>query len=200
MPHASIALIEGYIWMAGGDSAKVCGAHDCRRGSAPLAPLGQASRCLEARGLVHARVCASACSLLQYTHIVGADARWHAEHMHERMVAGSQAAFPLGFSTGDAELDEAARVLRILCAPHPCRTCVPLGCVAADTGCVVHPAEIRNSLHRLSCPSHCLLSRSRVRYVAELRRLQDAINEVVVSMQEFTANPKTDSRLGKVGR
>mmetsp|Transcript_74925 Transcript_74925/g.124919 ORF Transcript_74925/g.124919 Transcript_74925/m.124919 type:complete len:252 (+) Transcript_74925:10-765(+) len=59
--------------------------------------------------------------------------------------------FPLGFSSGDSVVDDAARVLRIL-------------------------------------------------HVSELRRLQDAVNDIVVCMQEYTANPKTDSRLGKVGR
>lgn len=40
----------------------------------------------------------------------------------------------------------------------------------------------------------------RMLHVRELRRLQDAVNEAVVGLQEFTANPKTDSRLGRVGR
>ena len=62
-----------------------------------------------------------------------------------------EAAFPLGFETGSAELDTAARVLRML-------------------------------------------------HVRELRRLQDAVNRAIVALQEFTANPKTDSRLGRVGR
>ena len=61
------------------------------------------------------------------------------------------AAFPLGFETGSAELDTAARVLRML-------------------------------------------------HVRELRRLQDAVNRAIVALQEFTANPKTDARLGRVGR
>ena len=36
-------------------------------------------------------------------------------------------------------------------------------------------------------------------YVADLRKLQDAVNTTIVALQEFTANPKTDSRLGRVG-
>ena len=59
--------------------------------------------------------------------------------------------FPLGFETGDAALDEAARGLRM-------------------------------------------------QYVAELRVLQSHFNEVAACAQEFTANPKTDSQLGRVGR
>ena len=59
--------------------------------------------------------------------------------------------FPLGFTLGDATLDDAARVLRML-------------------------------------------------HVQRLRAMQDAVNEVVECMQDFTANPKTDARLGKVGR
>lgn len=31
-------------------------------------------------------------------------------------------------------------------------------------------------------------------------RAQDAVNGVIETMQEFTADPRTDARLGKVGR
>jgi RLL motif-containing protein 1 len=58
--------------------------------------------------------------------------------------------YPLGFSTGNDKLDQAAKVLRLL-------------------------------------------------HLQDLRELQTLINEVIVSVQEFTADPKTDSRLGKVG-
>ena len=40
----------------------------------------------------------------------------------------------------------------------------------------------------------------RLLHIQELRDLQTAINEAIVKVQAFTANPKTDSRLGKVGR
>lgn len=40
----------------------------------------------------------------------------------------------------------------------------------------------------------------RLLYVRELRALQDRSNEAVSTMQAVTANPKTDSRLGQVGR
>ncbi|XP_071963730.1 RNA transcription, translation and transport factor protein-like isoform X2 [Antedon mediterranea] len=58
---------------------------------------------------------------------------------------------PLGFDTEDRNLNEAAKVLRLL-------------------------------------------------HVNELRELQTKINEAIVSAQSVTANPKTDERLGKVGR
>ena len=40
----------------------------------------------------------------------------------------------------------------------------------------------------------------RMLYVLDLRELQDAVNDLLVSVQEFTANPKTDASLGQVGR
>lgn len=40
----------------------------------------------------------------------------------------------------------------------------------------------------------------RMLYVSDLRDLQDRVNELIVSVQAYTADPKTDSRLGKVGR
>lgn len=40
----------------------------------------------------------------------------------------------------------------------------------------------------------------RMLYVADLRELQDAVTDIVVTVQEFTANPKTDASLGAVGR
>ncbi|RWS09343.1 UPF0568 protein C14orf166-like protein [Dinothrombium tinctorium] len=57
----------------------------------------------------------------------------------------------LGFDTGDAVLNRAAKVLRLL-------------------------------------------------HINELRALQTQINELIVSVQSLTANPKTDTALGKVGR
>jgi len=40
----------------------------------------------------------------------------------------------------------------------------------------------------------------RMLYIADLRELQDAVNAILITVQEFTADPKTDSALGKVGR
>jgi len=39
----------------------------------------------------------------------------------------------------------------------------------------------------------------RLLYINDLRQLQSRVNEVVAALQEFTANPKTDSKLGRVG-
>lgn len=40
----------------------------------------------------------------------------------------------------------------------------------------------------------------RLLHLNELRDLQDGVNQAIVAVQGLTANPKTDSRLGKVGR
>ncbi|CAG0886812.1 unnamed protein product [Darwinula stevensoni] len=40
----------------------------------------------------------------------------------------------------------------------------------------------------------------RLLYIHDLRDLQTKINESIVAVQTITANPKTDTRLGKVGR
>ena len=57
----------------------------------------------------------------------------------------------LGFDTGDSDVNEAAKILRLL-------------------------------------------------HIQDLRSLQTSINECIVAIQAITANPKTDTRLGKVGR
>jgi len=40
----------------------------------------------------------------------------------------------------------------------------------------------------------------RMLHIKNLRELQTLINESIVKVQNVTANPKTDQRLGKVGR
>jgi len=40
----------------------------------------------------------------------------------------------------------------------------------------------------------------RLLHIKDLRRLQTSINETIVTIQSMTANPRTDTRLGKVGR
>jgi RLL motif-containing protein 1 len=39
----------------------------------------------------------------------------------------------------------------------------------------------------------------RLLYVADLRQTQNHVNEAISRMQQYTADPKTDSRLGRVG-
>lgn len=40
----------------------------------------------------------------------------------------------------------------------------------------------------------------RLLQIQSLRQLQTKINETIVAVQNLTANPKTDTKLGKVGR
>ena len=40
----------------------------------------------------------------------------------------------------------------------------------------------------------------RLLHIQDMRTLQTKINECIVAIQAVTANPKTDTRLGKVGR
>jgi len=58
---------------------------------------------------------------------------------------------PLGFNTGDKDVDRAATVLRLL-------------------------------------------------YIADMKELQSKINDLIVAVQNFTADPKADTSLGKVGK
>lgn len=39
----------------------------------------------------------------------------------------------------------------------------------------------------------------RLLYIHDVRELQTHINECIVAVQNLTANPKTDTKLGKVG-
>lgn len=57
---------------------------------------------------------------------------------------------PLGFTTGDAKLDIASKLLRVL-------------------------------------------------YTADLRELQDTVDETIIKLQNVTGDPRTDTKLGKVG-
>ena len=40
----------------------------------------------------------------------------------------------------------------------------------------------------------------RALYIADLRELQTRIDHLIVQAQEYTAQPRTDAKLGKVGR
>lgn len=40
----------------------------------------------------------------------------------------------------------------------------------------------------------------RLLYIHDLRDLQTQINETIVAVQSITADPKTDTKLGQVGR
>lgn len=47
---------------------------------------------------------------------------------------------------------------------------------------------------------HPVVCAMRLLYVRRLRALQDEINSIISDMQTLTADPKTDSSLGRVGR
>lgn len=40
----------------------------------------------------------------------------------------------------------------------------------------------------------------RLLYIADMRDLQTRINELIVTVQNYTANPRVNAALGKVGR
>lgn len=73
------------------------------------------------------------------------------EHRPPATACADLADLPLGFSSGDVEVDQIATVLRILC-------------------------------------------------LRRLRHVQDQVNCMLTDMQGITADPRTDSKLGKVGR
>jgi len=45
-----------------------------------------------------------------------------------------------------------------------------------------------------------LVAVMRLFYLVDLRRLQTAINDILATTQDFVADPKTNTALGKVGR
>lgn len=67
-----------------------------------------------------------------------------------------------------------AKILKTTPHPDPPRT---------ETNVVQQPADVLKLL-----------------FVQDLRDLQTKINEALVSVQTVTADPRTDTRLGKVGR
>lgn len=40
----------------------------------------------------------------------------------------------------------------------------------------------------------------RMLYISDLRELQDAANDILITLQAYTADPKTNTAAGKVGR
>lgn len=56
--------------------------------------------------------------------------------------------------------------------------------------------------HKIDSKDSAVLQAMKVLRLAELHRLRDlqtCINECIVAMQQVTSNPKTDTKLGKVG-
>lgn len=105
---------------------------------------------------------------------------------------------PLGFTTGGARtsLPDSDWCLSSLCE-HPRPVLVPFA----------RPRGMSFTQHAHDRPSCCadpVLDNAakimRLLHIAELRDLQTKVNELIVGVQLITADPKTDSRLGKVGK
>jgi RLL motif-containing protein 1 len=74
----------------------------------------------------------------------------------------------------------------------PRRARVPL----AGLGSVAFPLGFETGSDSVDSAARVL----RMLHVSSLRSLQDEINRITATMQEYTANPRADSRLGRVGR
>ena len=69
------------------------------------------------------------------------------------------------------------------------------GGAARDEGLDKFPQDFSTGSAAVDAGSKVL----RLLYIDDLRRLQTAVNNVIVRAQAFTANPRTDAKLGKVG-
>lgn len=79
-------------------------------------------------------------------------------------------------------VEHAVKIRQALTIDIPRMGDIPLGFETGDK-VVDKTAKIMRALH-----------------VRPLRQVQDDINHIVADMQALTANPKTNSKLGKVGR
>lgn len=59
-----------------------------------------------------------------------------------------------------------------------------------------HPEPTKSEVNIIQQPSDVL----KLLFVQDLRELQTKINEALVAVQTVTADPRTDTKLGKVGR
>lgn len=94
------------------------------------------------------------------------------------------------FSTGVAELAAMAKV-----GPHY-DSRVRLSALATVLKTAPHPAPPPKYSETVDKPSDVM----DLLFISELRTLQTSINEALVAVQQITADPKTDTTLGQVGR
>lgn len=59
-----------------------------------------------------------------------------------------------------------------------------------------HPEPMKSEVNIIQQPSDVM----KLLFVQDLRDLQTKINEALVAVQTVTADPRTDTKLGKVGR
>lgn len=79
--------------------------------------------------------------------------------------------------------------------PHPDPK-MRLAAIAKILKTAPHPDPPKTEANIIQQPSDVL----KLLFVQDLRNLQTKINEALVSVQTVTADPRTDTRLGKVGR
>lgn len=87
------------------------------------------------------------------------------------------------------------RTVREKLTPAALATFYASGGAARDEGLEKFPQDFSTGNAAVDAGSKVL----RLLYIDDLRRLQTAVNNVIVRAQAFTANPKTDAKLGKVG-
>lgn len=95
----------------------------------------------------------------------------------------------VGFNNG------VAKVATLGCVgPHPDPR-VRLSALATILKHSPHPHPANQNTETAENPDDVL----DLLFISELRSLQTSINEALVAVQKITANPKTDTKLGKVG-
>lgn len=91
-----------------------------------------------------------------------------------------------------ARLCASERANKDLNSAHRSDNCVPEQAFTLDSS----PLGFQVKDKQLERPAKVL----RMLYINDLRDLQNKVNQIIVSVQSITANPKTDSLLGQVGR
>jgi len=87
-----------------------------------------------------------------------------------------------------------------VCCRVICQLCPTDGTESVDSQTVSQALEMLPLGFSTGDPLvDCAAKILRLLYVADLRQTQNHVNEAISRMQQYTADPKTDSRLGRVG-